>query len=143
METINVDQLMAEIRQEVARQVNRRKPQGPPPSKRQNHSDLLALSGTISQVEAVLNLAESRSHVRTQLPDKFQSAPLVASKLKTLMLRVFNLAFRDQREVNAGIIQAARHSAQVNQQIIDELMRLRTQVSQLQAQLDHQPPTKP
>jgi hypothetical protein len=135
METINVDQLMAEIRQEVARQVNRRKPQ-PPPSKRQNPSDLLALSGTINQVEAVLNLAESRSHVRTHLPDKFQSAPLVSGKLKNLMLRLFNLTFRDQREVNAGIIQAARHSAQVNQQIIDELMRLRTQVSQLQAQLD-------
>jgi hypothetical protein len=140
METINVDQLMAEIRQEVARQVSRRQPQGNP-TPRQNHSDLLQISGTLNQVEAVLNLAESRSHVRTQLPDKFQSSPLASVTLKTLMLKVFNLAFRDQREVNAGIIQAARQSTQVNQQIIDELMRLRTQVNQLQSQLP-QPPTK-
>jgi hypothetical protein len=136
METINVDQLMAEIRQEVARQVSRRKLK--PTNIVQRSSDrveLRHLMGSLSHVEAVLNLAESRSHVRTHLPDKFQKSPLSAGK--KFMLKVFNLAFRDQREVNAGLIEANRHSNQINRQIIEELGNIRTQLNQIQAQLNH------
>jgi hypothetical protein len=140
METINVDQLMAEIRQEVARQVSRRKRK--PTNIVQRSSDrveLRHLMGSLSHVEAVLNLAESRSHVRTHLPDKFQKSPLSAGK--KFMLKVFNLAFRDQREVNTGLIEAHRHSNQINRQIIEELGNIRTQLNQIQAQLDH--PSQP
>jgi hypothetical protein len=136
METVNVDQLMVEIRQEVARQVSRRKPK--PTAVVQRSSDpagLRHLVGSLHHIEAVLNLAESRSHVRTQLPGKFQKSPLSAGK--KFMLKVFNLAFRDQREVNAGLIEANRHSNQINRQIIEELGSIRTQLNQIQAQLDH------
>ncbi|NJM45244.1 MAG: hypothetical protein HC860_03040 [Alkalinema sp. RU_4_3] len=137
METINVDQLMVEIRQEVARQVSRRKSK--PTAVVQRSTDaagLRHLVGALGHVEAVLNLAESRSHVRTQLPDKFQKSPLSAGK--KFMLKVFNLAFRDQREVNAGLIEANRHSNQINRQIIEELSSIRTQLNQIQVHLDRQ-----
>jgi hypothetical protein len=139
METVNVDQLMAEIRQEVSRQISRRrtKPattvtQASPPT------DFRHISGALSHVEAVLNLAESRSHVRTQLPEKFQKSPLSAGR--KFMLKAFNLAFRDQREVNSGLIEANRHSVNVNRQILAELSDLRGQLNGLQAQLDRNPP---
>lgn len=136
METINVDQMMVEIRQEVARQVSRRKPKSATKVRfSPNTAALHHLLGSLNHVEAVLNLAESRSHVRTELPDKFQNSPLNAGK--KVMLKVFNLAFRDQREVNVGLIQANRHSNQVNRQIIEELVTIRTQLNQIQAQLDH------
>jgi transcriptional regulator of heat shock response len=136
METVNIDQMMLEIRQEVARQVSRRKTTVAVSHKPTTSTDLLYLSGQLNQIEAVLNLAESRSHVRTQLPEKFQNHPLTAGKIKGAMLKVFNLAFRDQREVNGGLIQASRHSNQVNQQVLQELMSLRNQMKQMQAQID-------
>jgi hypothetical protein len=136
METINVDQLMAEIRQEVARQVNRRKtnPALKVTQRRSPTADLRHLSDALGHVEAVLNLAESRSHVRTQLPEKFQKSPLSAGR--KFMLKAFNLAFRDQREVNAGLIEAHRHSTRINRQIVEELSSLRAEISQIQAQLE-------
>jgi hypothetical protein len=134
METVNVDQLMAEIRQEVSRQISRRKTKPATVSRPSQPADLRHISGALSHVEAVLNLAESRSHVRTQLPEKFQNSPLSAGR--KFMLKAFNLAFRDQREVNSGLIEANRHSVNVNRQILAELSDLRGQLNGLQAQLD-------
>jgi hypothetical protein len=136
METVNVDQLMAEIRQEVSRQVSRRrtKPATQVTQQKSQSRDLHHISSALSHVEAVLNLAESRSHVRTQLPEKFQKSPLSAGR--KFMLKAFNLAFRDQREVNSGLIEANRHSVNANRQILAELSDLRGQLNGLQAQLD-------
>jgi hypothetical protein len=135
METVNVDQLMAEIRQEVSRQVSRRQSKPATTVSRPSQpTDLRHISSALGHVEAVLNLAESRSHVRTQLPEKFQKSPLSAGR--KFMLKAFNLAFRDQREVNSGLIEANRHSVNVNRQILAELSDLRGQLNGLQAQLD-------
>lgn len=135
---INVDELMEQIKQEVA---NRRSQLAQPGISKFNSQEL-AISPTIDYIRLLLKTTESRAHARTSLPGKFNSLFLGSDKLKNLILKVFNLLFRDQRVINLNLLQTLEEFATLseklstyNQQIETKLAVLETKLVALEAEL--------
>ena len=65
----------------------------------------------ISYIEALIKNAESRAYIRTKWPDKFNRFPLnLTQKLQKVAFKILALLFKDQREVNFGLIQSLRET---------------------------------
>lgn len=102
---------------------------------------LSSLDGTanlsIAQIKAMLKNAESRSWARTKLPDKIDKFPLNSIKgFQKAVLKVFNLLFRDQREVNLNLIYSLQETIEINQQLVSEIGILRAHITEMQSKLD-------
>ena len=73
-------------------------------------------------------LAESRSRVRSQLPGNARGFPYILFRpFQVLILKIFNLLFRDQREVNNNLFAALRNSLALNEQLLGQVGLLREQ----------------
>ena len=73
-------------------------------------------------------LAESRSQVRSQLPGNAGRFPYILFRpFQVLILKIFNLLFRDQREVNSNLFAAFRNSLALNEQLLGQVELLREQ----------------
>jgi 2-polyprenyl-3-methyl-5-hydroxy-6-metoxy-1,4-benzoquinol methylase len=73
-------------------------------------------------------LAESRSQVRGQLPGNARRFPYILFRpFQVLILKIFNLLFRDQREVNSNLFAALRNSLALNEQLLGQVELLREQ----------------
>jgi 2-polyprenyl-3-methyl-5-hydroxy-6-metoxy-1,4-benzoquinol methylase len=124
---INIDELMEKIREEVTK----RKADFSPANATINPSTNSPTNINLSYIESLLSNAESRACQRTKLPDKFNSFPFnISDKIKEFLLKVFNLLFRDQREVNFNLIESLRQSVALNQKLIEEITTLKTQMDE-------------
>jgi O-antigen chain-terminating methyltransferase len=122
---IKVDELMDKIREEVTRRQKT-------VQSTSLTSSIKTLRETISlgNIKALLSNAESRSYVRTNLPEKYNRFPLNISKnLQKLVLKVFEIIFRDQRKVNFSLIQAVREFLPINQELIEQIATLQAHFS--------------
>jgi len=123
---INVDELMQKIREEVSSR-QKKIPSGSAISNR--------VSGITpvrdSQIEALLNDAELYSQVPTEFPAKFNRFPFSLSKgLQRFFLKLYGFLFKKQRVVNLSVIQSLRESVAVNQQLIDQVITLQSQLQE-------------
>jgi O-antigen chain-terminating methyltransferase len=123
---IDVDELMQKIREEVySRQINF--PSGSPIS-----NCVIGITPVRdSQIEALLNDAELYSQVPTEFPAKFNRFPFSLSKgLQRFFLKLYGFLFKKQRVVNLSVIQSLRESVAVNQQLIDQVITLQSQLQE-------------
>jgi hypothetical protein len=92
----------------------------------------LASQVHVRTMEAQLTHAEERSVPRATWPEDLKILPFgVSPALKRFALRVLQLAFRDQHEVNAALIRSARESLALVQVLSERL-------SVLEARLERQ-----
>ncbi len=128
---IDVDELMQKVREEVGL--------------RQNisigniemtcFSDLTAGSNSY-KIENLLNNADLYSQVPTELPAKFNRFPFNISKgIQRFLLKLYGFVFKKQRVVNFSLIQALRESAALNQQLVEQVTILQSQLKETQSQL--------
>jgi len=130
---INVNKLMYKIRDKVAKNNNSFNPLS-----LNSVSQAPTVNLDISQVEALIKNAESRAYIRTKWPDKFNKFPFnFISRLKKLVLKLINLLFKDQRQVNFNLIQALRHFVELNHQLTEQISILNTRVDST-VELNHQ-----
>ena len=123
---INVDELMAKIRNEVAK----RKGQ-PHRVIKSSDPDTSNLTLHLSYIESFLKNAEDRAYTRTKWPDKLNRFPFnLSKKLQKATLKLLNFLFKDQREINFNLLQALRESVVINQQLIAEISSLKTQINE-------------
>ncbi|MDH6089140.1 class I SAM-dependent methyltransferase [Umezakia ovalisporum] len=123
---INVDELMAKIRHEVA------KPKGQPQRViKSSNTDTSNLTLHLSYVESFLKNAEDRAYTRTKWPDKLNRFPFnLSKKFQKATLKLLNFLFKDQREINFNLLQALRESVFINGQLIAEISSLKTQLNE-------------
>ncbi len=77
-------------------------------------------------IEAQIARAEERSAPRTQWPADVRMPGFVSPSIRRLILRLLALAFRDQHQVNAALIQSQRETLALVETLlerIDELER--------------------
>lgn len=121
---INVDELMDKIRQEVAMR------QGSLPVDEREWAMTPTRVANINQIEALLNNAEFKAQVRTDLPKKLDKFPFNISKpLQKFALKLYGFLFKEQRAVNFSLIEAVRESLALNKQLIEQIKALQVQVN--------------
>jgi O-antigen chain-terminating methyltransferase len=81
----------------------------------------------LNSIQDLINLAESRSQVRESLPIKRSLLYFFLRPFQYVILKLFNLIFRDQREVNANILLSLRESVSLNQQLMEQVNALRSE----------------
>ncbi|MEA5597537.1 class I SAM-dependent methyltransferase [Rivularia sp. UHCC 0363] len=126
---INVDELMQKIREEVAKH-------------KENHQINVIDKGLVKPlpkhnvgiIEALLKNAEIRAFSRAKMPDKYYQIPFF-SKLEKLILKIFNLLFKDQRQVNFNLIQALQESVSLNRNLLQRCDELNTRINDLEGNL--------
>lgn len=126
---INVDELMEQIKQEVA---NRRSRFDQPGIAKFNSQEL-AIAPAIDYIRLLLKNTESRAHARKSLPGKFNSIFHGSDKLKNLVLKVFNLLFRDQRVINLNLLQALEEFAILSEKLSTYNQQLEAKTVALEA----------
>nr|WP_322664842.1 class I SAM-dependent methyltransferase [Dendronalium sp. ChiSLP03b] len=124
---INVDVLMQKIREEVTQRRNSYQPVALNSIKFKSST----VKYNVSHIEALLRDAESRAHVRTKWPDKWNRFPFNFSRvIQKIALKILSFIFKDQREVNFNLILSLKESLLLNQQLIAEIANLRSQIEQ-------------
>ena len=84
----------------------------------------------ITYITGFLQNAASRAQVRERLARRFEAFPYNSFKpFQTALLKVFNLIFRDQREVNANLLTAMQESLGLVQRMAEQLQSLRQQTN--------------
>jgi SAM-dependent methyltransferase len=122
--TLDVNALMERIKLEVAQhqRSNRRFLGG-------NRINTTPLGVALSRMEMLLNTAETRAYQRTKWPDKLDRFPLnLSDRIKNAMLKMFNVIFKDQQEVNFSVIASLRESISLNRQLLSQLESLQLQM---------------
>lgn len=121
---ITVDELLHKVRLEVSKTQEN----SPTNNSRINVTNPI-IAEDISYIEGLINNAEFRTNVRTKWPDKYNRFPFnLSKKFQKLFLKALQIIFVDQREVNFSLTQALRKSMLVNQQLVEEIIELKTQV---------------
>jgi len=121
---IEVDELMAKIHEQIAAH---------------NVPSLLAgyggvgadITTLVARIEESLVAAESSSQVRTSLGRSrrfLRRTPM----LEDLALRVLAFLFRDQRNVNAALVEALRTSLQLNVRLCENIDRIKLRIEALE-----------
>ena len=123
---INVDELMEKIREEVANRNHNFQSQ----LASNLNSSPEAMDLRISNIEALLRNAESRSIIRTKWPDKLNRFPFnLTLGIQKIALKILNFVFKDQREVNFNLINALKQSMLLNHQLLTEIKGLRSHLN--------------
>src|SRR6476469_1713468 len=121
---INVDELMDKIRQEVAMR------QSSLPVDERGWAMTPTMVANINQIEALLNNAEFKAQVLTDLPKKLDKFPFNISKpLQKFALKLYGFLFKEQRAVNFSLIEAVRESLALNKQLIEQIKALQVQMN--------------
>jgi SAM-dependent methyltransferase len=121
---LDVDALMERIKSEVAhhQRSNRRFLGG-------NRINTTPLGVALSRMEMLLNTAETRAYQRTKWPRKLDRFPInLSDRIKMTILKMFNVIFKDQQEVNFSVIAALRESISLNRQLLSQLESLQLQM---------------
>jgi hypothetical protein len=109
---VSMDQLIQTIRIEALQRGDRRfeGPQG------QGPQGCLLLA---NEIEIQINQAEAKAHSRQKWPDRLNRFPFnLSPKLQRAVLKLVDLLFRDQREVNLLLIQSLRQSLLLQRQLM-------------------------
>jgi len=101
--------------------------------------DWSALKKLLSSTQEYLQTAQVRAEIRKKWPDTLERSPFTLLKpLKSLFLKVLQLIFKDQREVNQNLIQVCQQSIQFNQELMEQLVTLSSQIDQLHQSRNNQ-----
>jgi O-antigen chain-terminating methyltransferase len=120
---INVDELMQKIREDVMKRQN----QTYQTEVTNSNIDTPKINWSLNLIEGLLKNAESRAIVRTKWPDNLNRFPFNLSRgLQKLLLKILNLIFKDQREVNFNVINALKESVALNRVLIAQVETLRS-----------------
>lgn len=124
---INVDALMAKVNEQI---------------NRSTAASLLDAEGVrvlstdavtaVARIEAFIEAAEDASQVRTSLGRVRSRFPFNVAPLRGLFLRALAFVFRDQRQVNAALIDALRTSLQLNVRLCEQLDAMRARVDEIE-----------
>ena len=79
-------------------------------------------------IEAQLVRAEERSATRTEWPADVRVPGFVSPAIRRLILRVLGLAFRDQHQVNAALIQSQREALALVHTLLDRVDELEARI---------------
>lgn len=128
--SVNIDTLIEKIRQEAAKKQTVVRYQPP--------SDLDAANRVRSNnIEALLNAAQAKSQIRTDLPAKLQKFPwTVGGSFGKIALKLYSFLFKEQRAVNLSLIQATRETLLLNQNLLKKVAELQAEMSDLQTRID-------
>lgn len=126
---INVDELMQKIRDEVA---NRRVLHQDGMTYQPQASNLMpGFEAIFNHIQVYLKNAEFRAYLRTKWPDNLNKFPFnFIPQLQKIILKILNLIFKDQREVNFNLINALKESVAINQQLVEQITTLKTQMDE-------------
>ena len=125
---LSVDELMKKIQNEVAKRKDLAAEYEIPKETKTARNKLI-----LGQVKKFLKAAETRSVIRSKWPDKLNKFPLSISLIiKPFVLKALSALFKDQREVNQNLIAAVKLSLIVNEQLLQEVDRLRVEIEELQ-----------
>ena len=124
--SIDVDDLMARIQQEVAKRGVGYEPvaaeEGSPAS-------------PLASIEGLLHTAQAKAEVRTKWSGQLRVFPFDRSpKLQKWALDALAFLFRDQRHVNTALIAALRETLAVNRGLLKRLAALENEVQRLQGE---------
>jgi O-antigen chain-terminating methyltransferase len=120
---INVDELMQKIREDVIKRQN----QTYQTEVTNSNIDTPKINWSLNLIEGLLKNAESRAIVRTEWLDNLNRFPFNLSRgLQKLLLKILNLIFKDQREVNFNVINALKESVALNRVLIAQVETLRS-----------------
>jgi SAM-dependent methyltransferase len=102
-------------------------------------ADWSALKKLLGSTQEYLQTAQVRAEIREKWPDTLERSPFTLLKpLKSLFLKVLQLIFKDQREVNQNLIQVCQQSIQFNQELMEQLVTLSSQIDQLHQSRNNQ-----
>lgn len=116
--TVDMYRLAEEIRQSVKDKADK-----PSPTER---DELLIYNIDINpgHFETLLSELENASQAKTSLPKKLDRFPLNRSKsLQNLILKIYNLLFREQRAINAKLVTGLREALRLNY-VLQEQLRI-------------------
>jgi len=134
---INVEQLMQNIREEVAAAARQNASLGVEIKNLNRLENKGVNLLTMNYIENLLNEAELYSQVSEKFPDKLNIFPFTLSKpLQKLVLKIYNFIFKKQRIVNFSLTQALRESLTLNRQLLSQMNVLQEQVNGLGNRLD-------
>lgn len=127
---VNVDDLMAEVRDRVLRH-DERIAAAPVEQTYVYAAELDAAS-----VEALLHTARKMSQIRTVWPRRLWTFPFNISRgLRRMLLRFFAFLFNDQRHVNFALTEASREQLQILKEMHGLIASLQGEVRNLDARL--------
>jgi 2-polyprenyl-3-methyl-5-hydroxy-6-metoxy-1,4-benzoquinol methylase len=127
---IDVDELMQKIREEVLEHKSNSELVNPA-----SNPKILTIKASIDHVEALIRNAESRSCVRDEWPNTLNRFPFNSTQgLQKLVLKVLNLVFKDQREVNSSLISSLQESVEINRLLVEQIASLKSQTYSISIQ---------
>jgi lipopolysaccharide biosynthesis glycosyltransferase len=113
-EPVRMDRLIQTIRAEVAQRGDRR-------FEGDQGQGAMALL-VANEIEMLVNQAEAKAHSRQKWPDRLNRFPFnLSRKVQKAVLKLVDLLFRDQREVNLLLVQSLRQSLTLQRQLIRQL----------------------
>lgn len=122
---VHVDEIMAKVHEAISG----------------TRASSLALSGNVhtlssdivtavARIQELLDTAESSAQVRTSLGSRLKRVPLFSHPgIQNTVLKAFAFLFRDQRNVNAAVIDALRQSLSLNVRLCEEIDQLKMRVA--------------
>lgn len=129
---VNVDDLMAEVRDRVLRHDERIAAATAPVEQ----TYVYAAELDAASVEALLHTARKMSQVRTVWPRRLWTFPFNINRgLRRLLLRFFAFLFNDQRHVNFALTEASREQLQILKEMHGLIASLQGEVRNLDARL--------
>lgn len=128
--SVDIDTLIDRIRQEAAQKQTVAHYQPP--------ANLDAANRIRSNnIEALLNAANAKSQIRTDLPAKLKRFPwTVGGNFGRIALKLYSFLFKEQRAVNFSLNQAIRETLLLNQSLMQKVTELQAEISELQTRID-------
>lgn len=131
--SINVDELMAKINEQIS---------GSQAASLLDAEGAKTLSAdavtAVANMESSIQHAEAASQVRTSWGSSFNRFPFNLPPFRIFFLRLLAFLFRDQRQVNAMLIDALRASLRLNIRLCEQVDTIRMRLDALERS-----PTKP
>ena len=127
--SIDVDDLMSRIQQEVAKRGVGFEPMV-------YNGERLEERG-FEAIEALINTAQAKAEIRTQWSARFQVFPFNRlAWFQRLFLKVLAYLFKDQRHVNFAVIQALRGLIRIDAELTQRVSQLESKVRLLESQIE-------
>jgi hypothetical protein len=89
-------------------------------------------SAALFLLGSLVDTIETNSRPRDHLPERLNRFPFHIGPIRQLFLKLYNLAFRDQRELNTLAAAAMRTSIRLHQLQVQALLALESRVSELE-----------
>ena len=125
--SVSVDELMSKINEQIA---------GSRAASLLDSEGVRSLTAdtvtAVANMEALIQTAESASQVRTAWGASLARFPFNVLPLRAFFLRVLAFIFRDQRQVNAMLIDAFRASLELNVRLCEQIDAMRVRLDAME-----------